>query len=536
MARIDAVRVLVLAAVVTVGVGGSTVVLGADGKTPRRIAPPNDVVFQFPTPQPRAQLVQVTSLLHVAEARTKYGVDGTGLTAAVIDTGLRTTHQDFTGRVVAQRNFTSDNGGNVNNATDGEGHGTNVAGIICAKGLHTGMAPGAKVIPLKVLSNNGSGDFDAVVAALDWVIANRAKYSISVVNMSLGDSGNYSTDSSFSRDTVRQRIASLRSAKVAVCVAAGNDFWEHGSREGMSFPAICRESISVGATFDANLGKVNYYGPIAYTTAAGRITPFSQRLHSTTSSTSRTDILAPGAAITSSGIQSDRGESTAHGTSQATPVTAGLILLAQQYWLARKGTLPTVDQLETWLRNSKYTNIDGDDEDDNVKHNNKSYVNCDALELLSAVSAAAGGSAPSPPQTPPSAPKTNNVVASYNSRSRLLTLTGDVGDNSVSLVKGTGGNVIVRGAAGTTINSKPGDYTVSATSLSVTSDLKGGNDSLTATGLALRTVSVQLGDGNDTLRLSYCSVSALTLDGGAGTDGYTTIGSRIGFKSVKGIP
>ena len=509
------------ASLIALSMSGATVVRGADEILTRPIAPPNDVVFQYPAPRP---LAQVTSLLHVAEARTQFNVDGTGLTAAVIDTGLRTTHVDFAGKVVAQKNYTSDNGGNTGNAADGEGHGTNVAGIICAKGIHTGMAPGAKVIPIKVLSNSGSGTFASVVSALDWVIANRSTYNISVVNMSLGDSGNYASDSSFSSDTVRARIATLRTARVAVCVAAGNDFYENSSQEGMSYPAICRESISVGATFDANLGKVSYYGPIAYTTAAGRITPFSQRLHPTTNSTARTDILAPGAAITSSGIQSDQGESTAHGTSQATPVTAGLVMLAQQYWLREKGALPTVDQLETWLRKSKYANVDGDDEDDNVSHNNKSYINADALELLTAAKAEVDGGGTTPPAT--------NVVASYNTTSKTLTLTGDTGANSVA-VSYQSGRVTVKGATGTTVNSTTTAYSVSVPSLfTISVDLKQGNDTLAITGAPVNVLAVSLGDGDDSLRLSLCTVSTLSLNGGNGTDTYSTYSSQITRKSV----
>ena len=515
--------------VLALAISGAALTQGADAAPPRQIAPPNDVVLQFPASQPRSMLVQVTSMLHVAEARSQFNVDGTGLTAAVIDTGLRTTHQDFVGKVVAQKNYTSDNGGDANNATDGEGHGTNVAGIICAKGIHTGMAPGAKVIPLKVLSNSGSGTFASVVSALDWVIANRSTYNISVVNMSLGDSGNYTSDSEFSSDAVRQRIATLRAANVAVCVAAGNDFYENSSREGMSYPAICRESISVGATFDANLGRVSYYGPIAYTTAAGRITPFSQRLHTSTNSASRTDILAPGAALTSAGIQSDQGESTAHGTSQATPVTAGLVMLAQQYWLREKGSLPTVDQLETWLRKSKYANVDGDDEDDNVSHNQKSYINADALELLTAVQTDVGGSPPPPPPV-------NNVVAAYNTTTKTLTLTGDAAANSVTVTYQLG-SITVKGASGTTVNSNTTNFVVSVPSqINVTVNAGAGNDAVVFTGVRVGLMTVNLGDGNDTLRLSYCTVSTLSLNGGDGTDAYTTVGSAVTRKYVTGVP
>jgi hypothetical protein len=66
--------------------------------------------------------------------------------------------------VAAQRNFTTDNGGDVNNATDGQGHSTNVGGIIAANAIHKDIATGGGIVPLKVLPNNGFGNFNAVIA------------------------------------------------------------------------------------------------------------------------------------------------------------------------------------------------------------------------------------------------------------------------------------------------------------------------------------------------------------------------------------
>lgn len=350
------------------------------GRSPQRVNP-------VPRPVQRgellnAELVEASSLINAPQARLAFGVDGSGFSAAVLDTGVRATHRDFAGRVVAQVNYTSDNGGDTEDATDGDGHGTNVSGIVVANGTHTGIAPGADLVAIKVLENDGSGSFEDVTSGLDWVIANHSTYHITVVNLSLGDGGNYT---SMSSDSFKTKLQTLRSAGIAVCAAAGNDYYGWNSEQGMGYPAIFPETVSVGAVYDANLGAVSYGdGSIAYSTAADRICPFSQRLHSNVSANNRTDLLAPGAAITSAGITSDTSSSTDHGTSQATPMVAGVILLLQQSYQRTTGALPTVDQLEKWLRAGAVSINDGDDENDNVANTGLSFPRVDALAALEA--------------------------------------------------------------------------------------------------------------------------------------------------------
>ena len=133
-------------------------------------------------------------------------------------------------------------------------------------------------------------------------------------------------------------------AKVPVVIAAGNHYYTHESQQGMAYPAIMRECVSVGAVYDAPEGAFGYNsGAVAYSSRAGQITPFSQRLHPDTNSHTRTDIFAPGAPVTSSGILGEHGESTQHGTSQAAPVTAGLILLMQEFYQRVMDELPSVE-------------------------------------------------------------------------------------------------------------------------------------------------------------------------------------------------
>lgn len=353
-------------------------------EVPKEVAPVEKPI-QFAQPQLHIQLLQTTQFIRAGEARTLFKVDGAGLTAAVLDTGIRATHVDFSGRIAATRNFTTDSSGNVNDADDKNGHGTNVAGIIAANADHIGIAPGAKIVALKVLQNDGNGSFDSINNALQWVIDNHASQGITVVNMSLGAPTNDTDDASLNADQVVAKIRQLRSINIPVVIAAGNDYYRFKA-EGMGYPAIAKESVSVGAVYDANVGPFSYQsGAVALSTGPGRFCPFSQRLHASTNQSCKTDIFSPGAPITSSGIQSDNGESIDHGTSQATPVTVGTILLMQQFHRQSTGKLPSVDDIETWLRNSGVEVNDGDDEDDNVPHSNKKYTRLDALSALQAV-------------------------------------------------------------------------------------------------------------------------------------------------------
>jgi subtilisin family serine protease len=355
-----------------------------------KIPPPPEVV-QFKTPQLTAELVEASEFIRVIRARSDFKVTGKGFTAAVLDTGLRTTHVDFKGRVPAKRNFTGEGGGE-DDVTDKDGHGTNVAGIVAANDLHVGIAPGANVIPLKVLGKNG-GSFEDIARALDWVLENHKKFNITVVNMSLGDTGNYTKEPAFDGgDPLRDKVKALRKANIAVVVAAGNDYFKFSplggtARQGMSYPGIIRETVSVGAVFDAfdQDGFEYASGAVAHSTRPGALTPFSQRLHYKINQGTRTDILAPGAPLRSSGSLTDKGESVQHGTSQASPVTAGVILLMQEYHFRETGKLPSVDNLEKWLRNGSVTIRDGDDEDDNVAHTNLTFPRIDALSALQSV-------------------------------------------------------------------------------------------------------------------------------------------------------
>lgn len=330
------------------------------------------------------EMAEIDRVVRAAEARSTFQIDGSGTTVAVLDTGLRTTHADFAGRVPTQRNFTTE--GAATDARDLNGHGTNVTGLICgagaAPGLTPGVAPEARVIPLKVLP----GTFEGVQRALEWVFENRETFGITAVSMSLGSQSNWESDAGLNDDTLGATIRLLTANAIPCVVAAGNHYFTFGSRQGMAYPAIFRETISVGAVYDAAGGPFSYSsGATVHRRDVDRLTPFSQRLHSKVGGAAATDIFAPGAIAVAAGHLSDDDRSEQHGTSQATPVTTGVILLIQAYYRRATGRLPAVADLVRWLVAGSVEIVDGDDEDDNVGHTGLAFRRVDAVESLRAL-------------------------------------------------------------------------------------------------------------------------------------------------------
>ncbi|MCF1597390.1 S8 family peptidase [Streptomyces muensis] len=207
---------------------------------------------------------------------------GSGVTVYVIDTGIRVSHKDFGGRASYGWDFV----GGDRTASDGNGHGTHVAGTIAGK--QYGVAKNAKVVAVRVLDNAGGGTTAQVIAGIDWVTRHARKPA--VANVSLGGYRNAQLDAA-----VRNSIAS----GVTYTVAAGND----GLPAGLYSPAAVKEAVTVGATDkkDARAGFSNF-GPAL-------------------------DLFAPGVAITSASYANDTGRVTYSGTSMASPHAAGVAAL-----------------------------------------------------------------------------------------------------------------------------------------------------------------------------------------------------------------
>lgn len=207
------------------------------------------------------------------------GATGSGVTAYVIDTGIRTSHSEFGDR--ASGGYTSIDDGN--GTEDCDGHGTHVAGTI--GGSTYGVAKDISLVAVRVLDCDGSGSNSGVIAGVDWVTSNHS--GPSVANMSLGGTASSALDSA---------VESSIAAGVTYAVAAGNDSGDacDGSPAGVS------EALTVGATTsDDSQSSFSNYG-------------------------SCLDVYAPGSDITSAWGTSDTATDTISGTSMASPHVAGV--------------------------------------------------------------------------------------------------------------------------------------------------------------------------------------------------------------------
>ncbi|KAK3326693.1 peptidase S8/S53 domain-containing protein [Apodospora peruviana] len=224
---------------------------------------------------------------HRAPGSTTYVYDdsaGAGTCAYVIDTGIYTAHSQFgsPSRATWLANYADSSN------TDGNGHGTHVAGTI--GGSTYGVAKKTKLYAVKVLDSSGSGTTSGVVAGMNFVATDAKTRSCpngTVANMSLGGG------SSTSINTAARAIVS---SGVFLAVAAGND----NANAANYSPASEAQACTVGATTSTD-AKASYsnYGPIV-------------------------DIWAPGSSILSSWIGSTTATNTISGTSMATPHITGL--------------------------------------------------------------------------------------------------------------------------------------------------------------------------------------------------------------------
>jgi serine protease AprX len=160
---------------------------------------------------------------------SKYWANGSNpaapaATIAVVDSGVDASRPEFAGRVLANVNLSSLAG---NSPGDGRGHGTFVAGIAAGElAGKNGAAPNAKIVSLDVMDDNGMARTSDVIAAADWILANKSKYGIRVANFSLHSS----VANSFMYDPLDKAVERLWFNNVVVVAASGN----YGSPTGPS--------------------------------------------------------------------------------------------------------------------------------------------------------------------------------------------------------------------------------------------------------------------------------------------------------------
>jgi subtilisin family serine protease len=242
-----------------------------------------------------------------APAAWQAGYTGTGVTVAVLDTGVDDTHPDLAGKIASRRNFTTED------TRDLHGHGTHVASTITGTGAasggrYRGVAPGARLYDGKVCESSGFCDESAVLAGMQWAAAD---LHARVVNMSLGQ-----FDSS-GLDPLEEAVQNLTARYGTLfVVAAGNN----GER-GLNSPASADAALAVGAVSKSD-----------------ELAGFSSRGPRVDDLAVKPDLTAPGVAITAArskdAVIGTIGERyvTASGTSMATPHVAGAAaILAQRH-------------------------------------------------------------------------------------------------------------------------------------------------------------------------------------------------------------
>ena len=211
-----------------------------------------------------------------------YSASGEGVTAYVIDTGIRTSHTEFSGR--ASEGFSAINDGN--GAQDCNGHGTHVAGTV--GGERYGVAQDVSLVAVRVLDCSGSGSNSGVIAGIDWVTQNAS--GAAVANMSLGGGNSTALD---------QAVRNSISSGVTYVVAAGND----NTNACNGSPNRVAEALTVGSSTSGDVrSSFSNYG-------------------------SCVDLFAPGSNITSAWHTSNTATNAISGTSMASPHAAGTAAL-----------------------------------------------------------------------------------------------------------------------------------------------------------------------------------------------------------------
>jgi serine protease AprX len=248
----------------------------------------DEVVTAAFEPVTGADLASSPGILEVGAptAWRQLGVTGKGIGVAILDSGIA-PHPDVAGRIVASVDFTGAVQGALVPAADPGGHGSHVAGLVAGDGTasggaYTGVAPGANLVDVRVISATGSTTMSTLIAGMQWVLAHRADYNIRVVNISAGAP----VTTSYREDPLANAVEVLVFAGITVVVSAGNA-GPQGST--ITTPGSDPYVITVGGVDDKGTA----------TTADDGLASWSSRGPTAVDGLAKPDLVAPGRRIVS---------------------------------------------------------------------------------------------------------------------------------------------------------------------------------------------------------------------------------------------
>jgi subtilisin family serine protease len=242
-------------------------------------------------------LNETRALIH-ADETFAMGITGAGRVVAVLDTGVPDDHPDLDGAVLHRYHFLGGGEDVGVGATDGHGHGTNVAGIIASRGTTSprGVAPGAEIVAIKVLDDENRGFLSDWTQGVEHAVELHTQGTIHIdaINMSLVSDRAFANECDANFAAYSAACQAAMDAGIAVFASSGNT----GSTTLMTSPACFSSVFSVGSVSDSP----------------------PDRMSSFTSRNAFLDLLAPGQSVTSLGF-------TFTGTSQASPHAAAIACL-----------------------------------------------------------------------------------------------------------------------------------------------------------------------------------------------------------------
>jgi serine protease AprX len=276
----------------------------------------------FPTMERTAATIGVTAV------RQQFGYDGAGIGVAVVDSGVTAWHDDLSSAGAGQRVDTFVDFVNGRQARyDDYGHGTHVAGIIAGNGFDSsgrraGIAPGAHLVVLKTLDSTGAGRISDVIAALDYIHANRDALNIRVVNMSVGAA----VYESYTTDPLTLATRQLVADGIVVVAAAGN-----AGKDSQGYTRYGRVAAPGNAPWVLTVGASSHMGTVDRDD--DMMAGFSSRGPTRYDLAAKPDLVAPGV-----GIESLSDPLSAFYVSRAPYLLDGTVATGYRPYLSLSGT------------------------------------------------------------------------------------------------------------------------------------------------------------------------------------------------------